>query len=331
MKERATVSVIIPTFNCARFLPQTLESVLAQTYRAFEVIVVNDGSTDNTEEVIRPYRQAIVYLSIPNKGASAARNAGLRLCNGELIAFLDADDLWHVEKLEEQVALMDMHPDIAVSYTNFTFFGRPFPDPTGFEERGAALLRYSREAIGSSRYAITSRSLLKDFLIHQAFPKPSIIMIRRQCFERVGGFDESLAICEDTQMCLRLAKYYKFGYVDRCLVQRRVRTDTLSSAADDRRYATVHIQMLENLEKWIPLSKSERRALNRVLADYRLAAGYLDFTEYRLTSSREHLWNSVKACPTARALVYLLLSVFPVKTVKALRLFKQRVTANQRG
>jgi glycosyltransferase involved in cell wall biosynthesis len=332
MLSEPRVSVIIPTYNCGRFLPATLESVFGQSFKDFEIIVIDDGSTDDTEKVVEPYRDHIIYLSGTNKGAAAARNIGLKIARGDLITFLDADDMWESEKLTAQVLLMDSHLEIRVSYTNFTFFGASSSiTRTGFEERDGALLRYEREKIGELQYMLTSKSLLYDYLVVQAYPKPSMLMVRRHCFEKVGVFDESLSICEDTQMCLRLAKHFNFGYVDRCLVKRRVRTDTLSSAADDRRYAAVHIQMFENLERWIPLSKIERRAVNRALANYRLAAGYVDFSEYRLASSRKHLWSSVKVCWTIKSLFYLSLTILPVNLLKAARCVRQWLRGGTSG
>lgn len=331
MNTSPKVSVVIPSYNCGRFLSETLDSVLAQTFKEYEIIVADDGSTDNTEQIVKPYTDRITYLRGVNKGASAARNSGMKIARGELIAFLDADDLWDSEKLTAQVAFMDCHPEVGVSYTNCTFFDGLPPASTGFEERDSALLRYGHEQIAESGYILTSRSLLEEFLTIQAFPKPSTLMVRRACFEKVGYFDESVYICEDTQICLRLAKYFRFGYVDRPLVRRRVRTDTLSSAANDRRYAAVHIQMFETLGHFVPLSNIEQRAVNRALAGYCLAAGYTDFSEYQLASSRKHLWKSVKACCTAKSLFYLFLTILPVDLIKALRCLKQRLRTQTSG
>src|SRR5712692_9239589 len=148
MLSEPRVSVIIPTYNCGRFLPASLESVLGQGFKDFEIIVIDDGSTDDTEKIVEPYLDRITYLSGPNKGAGGARNIGLKIARGDLITFLDADDMWNSEKLSAESELMDRHAAIGVSYTNFTFFGAPSSTRTGFEERGAALLRYERQKIG---------------------------------------------------------------------------------------------------------------------------------------------------------------------------------------
>jgi len=319
------VSVIIPAYNCGRYLPDAIESVLCQTHRSFEIVVVNDGSTDDTEKVLLPYRDRIVYLGGRNQGASAARNKGFAASRGDLIAYLDADDVWRPEKLTWQVELFEANPDIGVCFTDFTFLGQRFEGDRGFKERDSALLRYPSRQIGSRSHLLTSPLLLEDFLVQQAFPKPSVTMVRRQCLDRVGGFDESLQICEDTQMYLRLAKYFKFAYVDEPLVQRRVREDTLASSADNRRYASVHIQMLENLENWIPLSAKERSIANKLLSSYRFAAGYTEFSDGYLLASRRYLQGSLKTHASVRALLYFIMTFLPAEWIRTLRLLKRQL------
>jgi glycosyltransferase involved in cell wall biosynthesis len=318
------VSVVIPAYNCGPYLPCAIDSVLSQTYRSFEVIVVNDGSTDGTEKVLLPYRDRIKYLAGQNRGASAARNKGFAASRGDLIAYLDADDVWRPEKLALQVELFEANPDVGVCFTDFTFLGERLSGNRGFTERDSALLRYPSRQIGSRSYLLTSLLLLQDFLVHQAFPKPSVTMIRRECLDRIGGFDESLQICEDTQMYLRLAKYFKFAYVDEPLVQRRVRDDTLASSADSRRYAAVHIQMIENLEKWIPLSAKETSISNKLLSSYRFSAGYTEFSDGHLRASRHHLRRSLKTHASLRALLYFVMTFFPPEWIRTLRQFKRQ-------
>lgn len=325
MKIQPKVSVIIPSYNCGRFLPETLDSVLAQTFRDYEVIVVDDGSTDNTEQIIKPYTNSVIYLRGPNKGASAARNRGLKIARGELVAFLDADDVWESEKLSAQVALMDSHPELDVSYTNCTFFDGLPPAFTGFEERASALLRYAHAQIADCGYILTSPSLLGEFLTIRAFPKPSMLMVRRRCFEQVGDFDESLYICEDTQMCLRLARCFSFGYIDRCLVRRRVRTDTLSSAPDNSRYAAIHIRMFDELQKWIPLSEKEKAIANQLVSSYSFSAGYAEFSNGHYAAGRQHFQKSFRISASFRAIVFMLMTFLPVNWIRTVRLVKQQL------
>ena len=325
MATQPKVSVLIPAYNCGAYLPAAIESVLTQSYRNFEIIVVNDGSIDDTEKVLLPYRNRLVYLASQNLGASAARNKGFAISRGDLIAYLDADDIWQRDKLAWQVELFEANPDIGVCFTDFTFFGEQFEGDRGFKERDSALLSYPSRQIGTRSHVLTSPLLLEDFLVHQAFPKPSVTMVRRECLDRVGGFDESLQVCEDTQMYLRLAKYFKFAYVDEPLVRRRVRRDTLASSADSHRYAWVHIKMLENLENWIPLSVREKSIATKLLSSYCFAAGYTEFADGHLLASRQHLERSLKTHASLRALLYFVMTFLPSEWIKTLRLWKRQL------
>ena len=110
----ASVSVVIPTYNSGQYLPEALESVLAQTVPPLEIIVVDDGSTDDTADRLHPYLNLITYKFQTNSGVSAARNAGLQLAKGDYVAFLDADDVWHPRKLEFQMGILTSHPDLGL-------------------------------------------------------------------------------------------------------------------------------------------------------------------------------------------------------------------------
>ncbi|MEJ2610102.1 MAG: glycosyltransferase family 2 protein [Candidatus Thiodiazotropha sp.] len=117
------VSIIIPTYNYAQFIKESIDSVLLQTYRDFELLIIDDGSTDDTEEIVTEIRDSrLKYIKIPNGGVSVARNKGLELAQGEYIAFLDADDKWHPEKLELQVRIFNEYPEIGLVFTDFLRF-----------------------------------------------------------------------------------------------------------------------------------------------------------------------------------------------------------------
>ena len=325
MSNSPKVSVIIPTYNCARFVGDAVRSVLAQSFQDFELVVVDDGSTDDTEKMLQDYRGGIIYVYQSNRGLPAALNTGIRVTRGELIAILDADDLWDPDKIKEQVALLDNCPQVGLCYTNFTPFGSKTDYATGFDERDGALTRYARRPLGPHSHLITSPSFLEDLLRYQASPKPTTVMFRRKCLEKVGLFDETLTFCQDTQMWLRMAKYFPFAYVDRCLVQRRVRPDSLSSSQNDRRYTMEHIHMLENLENWIPLSPRERSITNALLSSYLFAAGYTDFADGQLDSSRRYLRSSLRTHFSFKGFVYFVMTYLPTHWIRTLRVLKRQI------
>lgn len=122
---RSLISCIVPVFNGERYLGETLDSILAQTYLSLEIIVVDDGSTDGTAEVVAGYGNRVNYVWQANAGETAARNLGLNTAQGEFIAFLDADDLWHPEKLARQIARFQERPEIDLSFTRFQNFWTP--------------------------------------------------------------------------------------------------------------------------------------------------------------------------------------------------------------
>ena len=114
------VSVIIPSYNCARYLGRAIDSACEQTYMDYEIVLVDDGSTDDTKDVAMQYGQKVTYLYQQNQGLSAARNQGISKASGELLAYLDADDMWYPEKLERQVAFLDAHPECGIVHSEMS-------------------------------------------------------------------------------------------------------------------------------------------------------------------------------------------------------------------
>ncbi|MEW6285728.1 MAG: glycosyltransferase family A protein [Chloroflexota bacterium] len=198
------VSVIIPAYNQAEFLPATLQSVLNQTYSHFEIIVVNDASTDNTDEVMQGFTDPRIRYIVheQNQRLSAARNTGIKASKGDILFLLDADDLFHPEKLEAHVKFLAAHPEIGVSYN------------ARFE------LNHSANTIREMwRPPLTVG--LKDLLL--AFPfAPSDTVVRREWAFKVGLFDPAVGTAEDTDFPCRLALAgCKFAGIDRALNYRR--------------------------------------------------------------------------------------------------------------
>jgi glycosyltransferase involved in cell wall biosynthesis len=184
------VSIIIPTFNRANFIAQAIDSVLAQTYDDFEVIVVDDGSSDMTPEILVGYvDDRLVHLTQNNRGRSSARNRALTIARGEYIAFLDSDDTYLPDKLALQVSFLDNHPDVGMVYTSAACI----------DEEGRGI---------DYRYIASMSGLIYRYI---AFFEPITItlptvMARRSVFEKVGVFDESMDRFEDTDMWRRISK-----------------------------------------------------------------------------------------------------------------------------
>ena len=182
------VSIIIPAYNAARFIGKTLESVLAQTLQDREIIVIDDGSKDDTAQVVAGYA-GVRYVHQPNAGVSAARNHGARVARGEYLAFLDADDIWHPAKLELQMQAFARHPQSIFGRTQIT--------------KDTQLL----EAFSQLREVPPLRYHLEpDFETSFFYPylTTSTVVVTRRAFEAVGGFDTQLRIAEDIDFYLRV-------------------------------------------------------------------------------------------------------------------------------
>ena len=191
-----TVSVVLPTYNRALVLTRAIDSVLAQTYDDFEVVIVDDCSTDETAEVVKKYDdERIRYIQHDkNQGACAARNTGIKQSNGQYVAFLDSDDEWDPTKLAKQVACMENTSDcVGVIYT-------------GYRVKRSDSVELGQ--VPSKRGDIHQAQLAKDWV-----SPTSAVMVKSECFDVVGMFDTDLAARQDYDMWLRLSQYYEFDYV----------------------------------------------------------------------------------------------------------------------
>jgi glycosyltransferase involved in cell wall biosynthesis len=207
------VSVVIPSHNYGRFVAAAVDSVLAQRYPHVEVIVVDDGSTDDTPQRLEPYRDRIVSIRQENQGVSAARNTGIRAARGELIALLDADDAWHPRKLELQMRSLAEHPEIGML--------------------GADLFTDSRDCwpvIPDSPPSDLVPLTLDDLVLRTHFA-PSSVVIRKSCLEAVGLFDAGLRCVEDRELWIRFAARWPVAKLPLPLLWYRLHPSSLSGKA----------------------------------------------------------------------------------------------------
>jgi glycosyltransferase involved in cell wall biosynthesis len=217
------VTVLIPTYNRSRYVGHAIRSVLQQTFRDLELLVLDDGSTDDTEEVVRAIDDPRVrYVRCPHRGISATLNTGVRLARGRYVARLDSDDEWLPDSLARETAVLNEQLDVGLVYGRAQAMdaaGRPLPSTRGYA------LRYPADSF---------RSMLVDDSTNIS------VLVRRECFDRVGLFDESLTAHEDWDMWLRVARHYRFAFVDAILARFRVHGANLTAPA-----SPVFAQLLE--------------------------------------------------------------------------------------
>ncbi len=226
------VSVIMPTYNRAGYITKTLESIFAQTFKDYEVIVVDDGSTDKTEEVLRPHLDRITFIRKENGGPGSARNAGIKVAKGEYIAFLDSDDLWLPEKLNGQVKYLDDYPDVGLLFTDFEIFCE---DENGQE-------RKLREI------HINVEGPCFDKLFQKNFIPTLTVIIRKSCMDAVGLFEESrdLVVGEDYELWLRMAMRYRLGYIPKITARYRCHNDNIVGTDLAKNYAG-HLRVINKI------------------------------------------------------------------------------------
>lgn len=307
MQEKPRFSVVIATYNNGRYLHETLDSVLAQRYRDFEIVVIDDGSTDDTSEVIKPYLERVRYHRKDNGGAATAWNAGIRRARGDYISLLAGDDHWEPYTLERVAAAFDAHPDVGFVAVNARVM-----DSRG-QLTGAV---YGKKSAG--RF-YTTRSLL--------WGDPggaSWFTVKREVLDRVGLHDETLRSTEDNDLLLRISFATRMMNIEEPLMRYRVHGASLSR--DQRLNAECWLVVLDKLERehpefvrehpWV-FRRTRAKELMR-LGRETMAHGEPGPETWR--DSRRLLVRSIRTFPFfRRAYLYLLWSVIAPSTLRGWR------------
>jgi glycosyltransferase involved in cell wall biosynthesis len=258
MTKDSLVSIIIPAYNAESFITQTLDSVLTQTYPNFEAIVVDDGSSDRTVEIVEQYAQQdprIKLICQNHAGVVAARNLAIEHSKGVYLAPLDSDDIWYPEKLEKQVKCLDENPEIGLVYAW----------SVTIDKQDRIIGRYYRQ-----REHIPQGHVFPTLIFYNFMENGSVPMFRRICVERLGGYalpieDLRLQGCEDWDLFLRIARAYPVGVVPEYLVGYRQGTGGLSSK---------HIAMYESYIQMLAMLRQQNPEIPRVVFQWSQAIYY---------------------------------------------------------
>jgi glycosyltransferase involved in cell wall biosynthesis len=242
------VSVIVPAYRAAPYIVETLDSILAQTFRGYEIIVVNDGSpdTEDLERVLHPYRGRIEYIVQENRGQAGARNTGIRHSRAEFVAFLDQDDQWEPEFLSFQTSVMRADPGLDVHYCDAKFFGDS-------PRCGRSVMEFTP----SKGEATFHRLIRRECTVLNC-----AALSRRESVVRVGMFDESLRYGEDIDLWLRIARQGgRIGYRRRILARCRLRADSVSADVD--RMFEGYLRVLAEMKRRGKLTPSDIEVVDR--------------------------------------------------------------------
>lgn len=270
MLKKSLISVIIPAYNAEKTITKTIHSVLEQTFLDWELIIVNDGSQDQTLRIISEFKDTRIHIfSYPNSGAPVSRNRGLNQSSGQLISFLDADDLWTPDKLELQFNALQQNPQASVAYSWTDYINE------------------SGDFLHSGRHITLNGNVYADLLICNFLENGSNPLIRRSALMEVGGFDETLPAAQDWELYIRLAKHYQFVAVPQ--VQILYRTVPQSISSDVSRMETVSLGLIDKIFEEVP-QEFKPLKLNSIAHLYK----YIAFKTIDTLPQQDQGWMAAK-------------------------------------
>jgi glycosyltransferase involved in cell wall biosynthesis len=310
-----TVSVVVPTYNRARFLGAAVDSVRAQTYPCTEIVIVDDGSTDDTAQMVAKLGDGIRYIAQANAGPAAARNRGIHVARGDLVAFLDTDDRWLPEKIARQVEILQREPRVALVGADMAI-----EDETGtvqvasnFEHRG---LQSFFAGLGGCPVPDAPRLLLKVNFINT-----STVVARREVLQAMKGFDPRLRYGEDLELWLRIAARHAVACVPSVQEIRVEHSSNVTKSIEPMLIG--YVRMAEVIREWAgDLMPAWGTTANRYVAIALADLGYWHFSQRHVGQARTALARSLHTAPTLRATTYWAASLLPLAVVDAVRLVK---------
>jgi glycosyltransferase involved in cell wall biosynthesis len=313
MADNPLISVIIPTFNRADFLQNAIESVLAQTYKQHEIVVVDDGSTDNTKELIVGYGNKIRFYYQRNKGPAIARNYGVQNSSGDLLAFLDSDDVWHADKLTRQVDRFAADKDLALLFTGHRYVNHE-----------------DNQIMWSVGHNDLNKGAMKKAIMTGCPFALSSAMVKRQVFCKVGMFSEQLTYAEDWDLFFRIASRYDVDCIKEILLDMHVHKNSMvAQSGNDKDNVRLlnEIKVLDIMYSDTKKSLSSISMKNKAMSNVFLSHGDLCRNNNQLSMARSYFIRAALHYPfVMRPYVSLIKSAFapyPLLYGKIKHLFKK--------
>ena len=285
-KKEPMISVIIPVYNRVELLPESINSVINQTYKNYEIIIIDDGSSTDIKRIIQKFKNPnIKYVKHnKNKGAAVARNTGIKVSKGKYIAFQDSDDEWHPEKLEKQMKKIRNTPKkIGVVYTgNLKYYknGQKYiPDSTIKKKEGN----------------------IHNELLRRSFIATDCLLLKRECFNKCDNFDVRLPRLQDWELCIRLSKYYNFLFIDEPLL---ISNYSPTSISENKQ---AYIKAMEIILK--KHSSDFAKNKNNYSKQY-MFLGNANIMEGNLSKGRKNLNKAFKIKPSLKMFFLIIISLF---------------------
>jgi glycosyltransferase involved in cell wall biosynthesis len=320
-----TISVIIPTYNSSQYINEAIRSVLCQTYKNLEIIVIDDGSTDNTRDILGPLidQELIRYTYQKNQGPGGARNTGINMATGEYIAFLDADDLWPSHKLQLQFTFLKSNANIGMVFGDFSSFDDHGSVSKSFFEEKSILKKIPTQEYSPSHKAF-SRKIFND-LIDENFIPTSTVMVKKSVFKRTGLFDSQLRSVEDLDLWLRISLKYDIAFTYERLAFKRKHGSNISS---NLRLASESELMV--MKKMLSICHNNHsnsvQLIKKKIGNCYFNIGYGLFCENNRTTARKYFLRSIQYKHYLfKSYVYYLACLLPSNSVATIKQLKRKL------
>lgn len=312
------ISVVIPSYNAAGMVEEAVESVLSQTWKNIECLVIDDGSSDDTETVLAPYKDRIRYIKKENGGFASARNLGMEKASGDYIAWLDADDIFEPDKLERQMALFDACPNLGLVCSDFKMF-----DETGVFRESALRAYYGVLEKGLSFEDIfQSEKVLEDgsrcwhgpilnSLLKGNFVHPPTVVFRRSVFTEVGPQSVPLGNATDYEYLSRIACKYEVGLVNEPLLRYRISAGQSSSPKNFAKNARFTEMALRHMAEHFPLNAAQKAMMTGRILDIQLTAARHMADDNKFAALRCFWVAQIGHFPTMKSLIVFLKILTP--------------------